>query len=190
MRLAALALTAATTNALVPPQRMPRATRLANTADVEACLNDEFPAFAALVFQNKGLWRGLKDDAGYTVLAPNESVFAALDEKQRAQLTDPRNGEINEKIGAFHVINDPVSKEDLYESSSVITAGGRIDVAPTVVGGLFGFGGKEDGGVTINGAKIISSRQFGQCVVHECDGFCHPKLLERYLDQLRLPGSS
>jgi len=110
MRLAALALTAATTQALVPPQRTLRATRLANTADVEACLNDEFPAFAALVFQNKGLWRGLKDDAGYTVLAPNESVFAALDEKQRAQLTDPRKGRSTRRSGPSTSSTTPSAK--------------------------------------------------------------------------------
>ena len=53
-----------------------------------------------------------------------------------------------------------------------------------------GLGGTEDGGVTINGAKILASTDVGDCVVHEVDGFCNPQLLFRYLDQLRIPGSS
>ena len=187
-------LLAAFTSALQPPRltQRPRrpATRLYNTAEVEACLNDEFPSFAALVFQNEELWRGLRDGSGYTVLAPNEAAFDKLDDKRRSQLKDPRNGEVVEQIGAYHVISDPVSKDDLYESSGVVTAGGRIDVGRSVTGGLFGIGGREDGGVTVNGARIVSSRQIGECVVHEMDDFAHPKVLDRYFDQLRIPGSS
>ena len=187
-------LLAAFTSALQPPRLTQRpqrpATRLYNTAEVEACLNDEFPSFAALVFQNEELWRGLRDGSGYTVLAPNEAAFAKLDDKRQNQLKDPRNGEVVEQIGAYHVISDPVSKDDLYESSGVVTAGGRIDVGRSVVGGFMGIGGKEDGGVTVNGAKIISSKQIGECVIHEMDDFAHPKVLDRYFDQLRIPGSS
>ena len=187
-------LLAAFTSALQPPRLTQRpqrpATRLYNTAEVEACLNDEFPSFAALVFQNEELWRGLRDGSGYTVLAPNEAAFAKLDDKRQNQLKDPRNGEVVEQIGAYHVISDPVSKDDLYESSGVVTAGGRIDVGRSVTGGLFGIGGREDGGVTVNGARIVSSRQIGECVVHEMDDFAHPKVLDRYFDQLRIPGSS
>ena len=39
-------------------------------------------------------------------------------------------------------------------------------------------------------ARIVSSRQIGECVVHEMDDFAHPKVLDRYFDQLRIPGSS
>ena len=194
MRLPAALLLAAFTSALQPPRLTQRpqrpATRLYNTAEVEACLNDEFPSFAALVFQNEELWRGLRDGSGYTVLAPNEAAFNKLEDKRRSQLKDPRNGEVVEQIGAYHIINDPVSKDDLYESSGVVTAGGRIDVGRSVTGGLFGIGGREDGGVTVNGARIVSSRQIGECVVHEMDDFAHPKVLDRYFDQLRIPGSS
>ena len=187
-------LLAAFTSALQPPRLTQRpqrpATRLYNTAEVEACLNDEFPSFAALVFQNEELWRGLRDGSGYTVLAPNEAAFNKLEDKRRAQLKDPRNGEVVEQIGAYHVISDPVSKDDLYESSGVVTAGGRIDVGRSVVGGFMGIGGKEDGGVTVNGAKIVSSKAKGECIIHEMDDFAHPKVLDRYFDQLRIPGSS
>ena len=187
-------LLAACASALQPPRLTQRpqrpATRLYNTAEVEACLNDEFPSFAALVFQNEELWRGLRDGSGYTVLAPNEAAFNKLEDKRRSQLKDPRNGEVVEQIGAYHVISDPVSKDDLYESSGVVTAGGRIDVGRSVVGGFMGIGGKEDGGVTVNGAKIVSSKSIGECIIHEMDDFAHPKVLDRYFDQLRIPGSS
>ena len=82
-------LLAAFTSALQPPRLTQRpqrpATRLYNTAEVEACLNDEFPSFAALVFQNEELWRGLADSSGYTVLAPNAAAFQALGDQKRAQ---------------------------------------------------------------------------------------------------------
>ena len=84
------------------------------------------------MFQNEELWRGLRDGSGYTVLAPNEAAFNKLEDKRRSQLKDPRNGEVVEQIGAYHVISDPVSKDDLYESSGVVTAGGRIDVGRSV----------------------------------------------------------
>ena len=69
-----------------------------------------------------------------------------------------------------------MSKDDLYESSGVVTAGGRIDVGRSVVGGFMGIGGKEDGGVTVNGAKIVSSKSARECI-HEMDDFAHPKVL-------------
>ena len=63
-------------------------------------------------------------------------------------------------------------------------------VGRSVVGGFMGIGGKEDGGVTVNGAKIVSSKSIGECIIHEMDDFAHPKVLDRYFDQLRIPGSS
>jgi uncharacterized surface protein with fasciclin (FAS1) repeats len=51
-------------------------------------------------------------------------------------------------------------------------------------------GEKEDGGVTINGAKVVESIEIGNCVVHEVDTLVSPQILWRYMDQLRIPGSS
>ena len=135
------------------------------------------------MFQNEELWRGPRDGSGYTVLAPNEAAFAKLDDKRQKQLKDPRNGEVVEQIGAYHVISDPVSKDDLYESSGVVTAGGRIDVGRSVVGGFMGIGGKEDGGVTVNGAKIVSS-----VMEARSPRWTTPEGPDRYFHQPRIRG--
>ena len=50
-------------------------------------------------------------------------------------------------------------------------------------------GGKEDGGVTVNGANIVESFEVRSCIVHEVDALVSPQLLWRYMDQLRLPGT-
>ena len=66
---------------------------------------------------------------------------------------------------------------------------GDLPVGKTKKGGFLGFGGEEDGGVTVNGAKILESFEVTNCVVHEVDDLVHPKLLWRYMDQLRIPGT-
>ena len=62
-----------------------------------------------------------------------------------------------------------------------------------VGGGLFGFlgggGEKDEGTVTINGAKLTQSFDIGNVIIHEVDALVSPKILWRYADQLRIPGS-
>ena len=45
----------------------------------------------------------------------------------------------------------------------------------------------EDGGVTLNGAKVIKTLEFADAtktgVIHEVDGFISPSILWRYADQ-------
>lgn len=131
-------------------------------------------------------------ETGYTIFAPTSEAFKKLGDKKISQLDDPRNLEVREKIAAYHAIGEPVTAEDLFNAGGVITMGGEI---PTflVGGGLFGFlgGGEEgnEGTVTINGAKLLKSTTIGNCVIHEVDGLVSPKILWRYADQLRIPGS-
>ena len=63
---------------------------------------------------------------------------------------------------------------------------GDLPIGKTKKGGFLGFGGEEDGGVTVNGAKILESFEVTNCIVHEVDDLIHPKLLWRYMDQLRI----
>jgi hypothetical protein len=68
--------------------------------------------------------------------------------------------------------------------------GGEVPITRSVRGGFMGMiGGKEDGGVTINGAKVVESFTVGAGVVHEVDDLVSPNLLWRYMDQLRIPGT-
>ena len=45
----------------------------------------------------------------------------------------------------------------------------------------------EDGGVTLNGAKVIKTLEFADAIkvgiIHEVDGFISPSILWRYADQ-------
>jgi hypothetical protein len=45
----------------------------------------------------------------------------------------------------------------------------------------------EDGGVTLNGAKVVKSLEFADAtktgIIHEVDGFISPTILWRYADQ-------
>ena len=45
----------------------------------------------------------------------------------------------------------------------------------------------EDGGVTLNGAKVVKSLEFADAlktgIIHEVDGFISPSILWRYADQ-------
>lgn len=163
--------------------------------EVEALLAEEYPEFNALLSKNEAVWKALKEaTGGFTIFAPNRDAFGKLGDKKQSQLKDPRNGELTEKIGAYHIITEPVTDEQLFESGGVITLGGEV---PTFLigGGLFGFFGKGDESdtadkVTINGAKVVKTMNIGDCVVHEVDALVSPRVLWRYADQLRIPGSS
>lgn len=155
---------------------------------MEGLLAEKYPAFMKLLSANDKIWKTLREagnnnGGGFTVLAANNGAFEALGDKKRIQLADDRNG-------AYHVIGEPVTSEALFASGGVITLGGEIPVGRSTAGGFFGVGGKEDGGVTINGAKVIKSIDIGNSIVHEVDTLVSPQILWRYMDQLRIPGSS
>lgn len=156
-------------------------------------LEQNFPLTMQLLLpkENTDVWKQLSDATeGYTVFAPNNQAYEVLGEKRVAQLQDVRNGEGAAKMGEYHAVNEPVTAEALFQSGGVVTLGGVVDVGRSVSGGFFGVGGKEDGGVTINGAKVESTTVVGRCTIHEVDKLISPELLWRYMDQLRIPGSN
>ena len=161
------------------------------SSDIEDFLNEKYPAFMTVLSRNEKACKVLRESSstGFTVFAPNDKAFVDLGETKVAQLADPRNTETAEKIGAYHVINEPVSADALFNAGGVITMGGEVPIDRSTSGGFFGMGGKEDGGVTVNGAKVVQTIEVGAGVVHEMDGLISPNLLWRYLDQLRIPGS-
>lgn len=161
-----------------------------DTSEVEGFLAEKYPTFMSLLSTNEKVWKTLREGGGgFTIFAANKGAFEALGEKKRMQLADARNGETTEKIAAYHVIGEPVTAEALFASGGVITLGGEIPVGRSSSGGFFGVGGKEDGGVTINGAKVVESIDIGNCIVHEVDTLVSPQIIWRYMDQLRIPGS-
>lgn len=164
----------------------------AGSFDIEAFLNERYPAFMTVLSRNEKACKILRESGsvGFTVFAPNDQAFFDLGEERCAQLVDARNSETAEKIGAFHVINEPVSAQALYNAGGILTMGGEVPIDRSVQGGFFGIGGKEDGGVTVNGANVLNSMEVGSGIVHEMDAFISPNLLWRFMDQLRIPGSS
>jgi len=165
-----------------------------SASDVEAYLAANYPSCSYLLSKNgDAMKKIIKSESGFTIFAPNEAAFAELGDKKREQLEDVRNEEVTESIAKYHVILEPVTADQLFNSGGVVTEGGDVTSEKTVSGGFFGVGGKEDGGVTLNGAKVVQSLEFAGAtktgIIHEMDGFISPSMLWRYVDQLRIPGS-
>jgi hypothetical protein len=158
-------------------------------------LQQYYPAFYSMLDMNEAVWKAIGDteegnDVGFTVFAPSAEALQALGEEKQNQLFDERNNETTEKIAAYHVIGEPVTADALFNAGGVVTVGGEVPIERTVSGGLFGIGGQEDGGVTLNGAKVLRTANVGSGLVHEVDGLVSPNILWRYMDQLRIPGST
>jgi uncharacterized surface protein with fasciclin (FAS1) repeats len=151
----------------------------------------KYSGFFKLLTQVPEVMSLLDDDGEFTIFAPNAEAFAKLDKKISKGLRDPRNGEVVEKVAAYHVVRGIYSADDIVKIGEIQTVGETnlpLIVTPAVSGGFFGFGGKPDG-YSINGnAKIISSIQCSNCIIHEVNGLVNPYLLFRFLDAVRLPG--
>jgi len=153
------------------------------------------PAFYAILDKNEEVWKAVGDTAegaevGFTVFAPSADALQALGEDKQNQLLDERNLETTQKIAGYHVIGEPVTAEALFQSGGVVTVSGEVPIERSITGGIFGIGGKEDGGVTLNQAKITGTAYVGSGIVHEVDNLVSPNILWRYMDQLRIPGSN
>ena len=142
--------------------------------------------------QNESVWKKLREsDQSSTVFAPTDEAMEALGDKKLQQLTDVRNEETVTRMGLFHAISEPVTAAELFESGGVVTVmGDVVPVERSVSGGMFGVGGKEDGGVLVGGARVVETVILaGNCIVHRTDDLVSPSILWRFCDQLRIPGS-
>jgi len=157
---------------------------------VEVLLGERYPSFYSLISTNNQIWKEFRKVNGFTIFAPNEEAFESLGEKRQMQFRDERNLETVEKIGSFHCIAETVSSEELFTAGGVITMGGEIPIGRSTTGGFLGIGSKEDGGVLINGAKLIQTYEIGDGCIHEVDKLIAPQILWRYMDQLRIPGTN
>ncbi|VEU33672.1 unnamed protein product [Pseudo-nitzschia multistriata] len=158
-------------------------------------LQNNYPDFYTILDKNEEIWKAIGDteegnEPGFTVFVPSVEALQNMDVEKQNQLLDERNLETIQKIAAYHVIGEPVTSEALFEAGGVLTVGGEVPIERSVTGGFFGFGGTEDGGVTLNSAKILRSASVGQGLVHEVDNLVSPSIMWRYMDQLRIPGSS
>jgi len=158
-------------------------------------LQGSYPDFFTILEKNEEVWKAISEteegnEVGFTVFVPSSEALMNMSPEKQTQLTDERNLETIQRIAGYHVIGEPVTAEALFEAGGVMTVGGEVPIERSVTGGFFGIGGKEDGGVTLNQAKILRSAYVGQGLVHEVDNLVSPNILWRYMDQLRIPGST
>lgn len=164
-----------------------------STSEIEQFLETNTRAFYDTIMKkNEDVWKKLRDaPVGVTIFAPTDQAMQTLGDKRLNQLADVRNEEALTKMGAFHAVNEPVGAAELFDSAGVIPiAGEAIPVERGVTGGIFGLGGKEDGSVTVGGAKVLDSIVVGESIIHVTDDLVSPSILWRYCDQLRIPGST
>ena len=83
---------------------------------VKSTLETQYPNFYKILSKNDAVWKALAnaEGGGFTIFAPNAAAFAALGQQKWEQLLDARNLEQTEKIGAFHVIAETVTAEQLF----------------------------------------------------------------------------
>ena len=168
-----------------------------NVMYVRSYLEQYYPIWLSILDLNDDVWKSMVDTSadgggiGYTLFVLSDNTLRQkLTETQQEQLFDPRNLETAQKIVAYHVIGEVVNGEQLYNAGGVITVGGEVPIERSRKGGLFGFGGQEDGTVTINQSQVIQADiQVGTGLIHEVDSLISPNILWRYMDQLRIPGS-
>jgi len=171
-------------------------------------LQVKYPTFyKLLVRDNDSFLNDLRSSKEHTLFVPNEAALEALGAKKFQQLLDPRNEEIRDKMGQYHLlVGKAISATELRTEdwtkgrpkdgskpntliAAIVTVAGEVPVGRSRSGGFLGFGAKEDGDVVIGPeAQITESFKVEDCLVHEMNALISPIDLWRYMDQLRIPG--
>jgi uncharacterized surface protein with fasciclin (FAS1) repeats len=171
-------------------------------------LQAKYPTFyKLLVRDNDSFLKELQTTKEQTIFVPKEDAMEALGAKKLQQLLDPRNEEIRDKMGLYHLLaKKAISATELRTEdwtkgrpkdgskpntviAAIVTVAGEVPVGRSKSGGFMGFGAKEDGDVVIGPeAQITQSFKVEDCLIHEMDALISPVALWRYMDQLRIPG--
>jgi hypothetical protein len=77
---------------------------------LDVFLEKKYPRFYSLV--NEEMTKAFKQGQ-VTVFVPNDAAFQDLGEKKLKQIEDPRNEEIKEKMGSYHVVPSAISAIEL-----------------------------------------------------------------------------
>ena len=160
--LAAVALAACDDETVIPDQPVTIAATAANTADLSTLVT---------ALQAANLVTTLEGDGPFTVFAPLNSAFAALDADVLAGLLETGNVDLLSRILTFHVVPGAAAlSTDLSDGQTLTTVeGGTLTV------GLSG------GGVTINGANVITADvEASNGVVHIIDAVLLPEGYNAY----------
>lgn len=174
-------------------------------------LETKYPTFyKLLVRDNESFLKDLQQESSpHTIFVPNEAAMETLGAKALQQMMDPRNEEIRDKMGQYHLVSGKalsateLRTEDWTRGrpkdgskpntliAAIVTLAGEVPVGRSKSGGFLGttLGAKDDGDIVIGpSGKIMGSFQVEDCLVHEMDALISPLQLWRYADQLRIPG--
>jgi hypothetical protein len=130
---------------------------------LDSFLEKKYPDFYGFI--NDDMMKEIKQGT-VTIFVPNAAAFNNLGDKKMSQINDPRNLEIREKMGSYHIIPEEsvdamkLRTEDWSKGkpedgsrpntmvAGIKTLSGEVPVGRSKSGGFFGWGAKEDGTIT------------------------------------------
>jgi uncharacterized surface protein with fasciclin (FAS1) repeats len=125
--------------------------------------NKDFSTLVAAV-KAAGLVETLSGDGPFTVFAPTNAAFAKLPKGTVEDLLKPENKAKLTAILTYHVVAGKVMAADVKTGMVKTVQGGELDVKVA------------DGGVTVDGAKVVKTDIVGtNGVIHVLDSVVLPK---------------
>ena len=109
-----------------------------------AANNDDFQTLV-MAIRAADLTGTLEGKGPFTLLAPTDDAFERLPEGTLADLLKPENKEQLQAVLKYHVLTGAITSEEVS----------KLKLPETVQGGTVKIENGEDGGVTINGAKVL-----------------------------------
>ena len=170
--LAVLALAACDDDATPPPEPGTIAATAQASSDLSTLVS-------ALV--QADLVTALQGDGPFTVFAPRNAAFAALDDAVLEGLLADGNEDVLSKVLTFHVVPGTAAfSGDLSDGQTVTTLeGGELTI------------GVSAGGVTVNGASVVTADiEASNGVVHIIDGVLLPEDNDVYETALLTAGTT
>jgi uncharacterized surface protein with fasciclin (FAS1) repeats len=125
--------------------------------------NADFSTLVAAV-KAAGLVETLSGDGPFTVFAPTNAAFEKLPKGTVEDLLKPENKKKLTDILTYHVVAGKVMAADVKTGKVKTVQGGELDVKVA------------DGGVTVDGAKVVKTDIVGKNgVIHVIDSVVLPK---------------
>lgn len=142
---------------------------------LDAFLEKKYPDFYGFV--NDDMMKEIKQGS-VTLFVPNAAAFKSLGDKKTKQINDPRNLEIREKMGSYHIIAEEsvdamkLRTEDWSKGkpedgsrpntmvAGIKTLSGEVPVGRSKSGGFLGWGAKEDGTITNNDCLLFLGNSY------------------------------
>ena len=162
LSIAALFTSGILTSALAEKAAKPEAAGATSTVVEIAAGNKDFSTLVAAV-KAAGLVDTLSGKGPFTVFAPTNEAFAKLPKGTVEDLLKPENKAKLSSILTYHVVAGKVMAADVKAGKVKTVQGDELEIAT-------------DGGVTVNGAKVVKTDIVGSNgVIHVIDAVVLPK---------------